>query len=316
MRQRESGALIAFLETGEPRTSHALSDVVAYGLGPLRSRAWLVADPHGAPAAAVVITRSCLDRWYAHTYFVDGGAAPAAASILDASPAWTVTGAARDIRPLLPHLRRLRWTSAFPWLVDEYPVSVTRKADRYSRVATLADFEQLVELYRGYELGANCTMWQLRSIVRDWLRHQIVVVSERKGRVVGAILVIGRTRRYAVVDGLTVLPEYRNRGVAWSLAARAQAVINGMGLSVTACIAASNPMKFDAETIEDERWVVAALGEPYRFRGEGRLRAMSVAIAGRDPREIVYFRDPRDPDAPPPRRHAPTSRQNAKEEGV
>lgn len=290
-RQRKPDALIEFLEVGEPRTSQALSDVLTYGLGPLRCRAWVVRNPRDEPCASVVLTRACFDRWCGHAFVDDPGAGSAVARVVDGSPTWSVAGTGTDIRPILPHLRRLRRVSALPWYVAEYPVAITGEPDASTRVATHADLDALVELYSAYELTSVSTRWQLRSVVRDWLTRFVVIVGEHDDAIVGAFVLSGRTSRYVVADALTVLPAHRNKGLGWGLLARAQAIVNGMGLSGTSVLAVTNPMSLPPDTLADSVWVTAAMVEPYRFRGEGRIRSLMGGLGRLDRREATIFRD-------------------------
>jgi N-acetylglutamate synthase-like GNAT family acetyltransferase len=291
-RARDLPALLAFLEPFEPRTTSVIADLLADGLGPRQARAW-TAEVDRQPAGAVVLHRSGFDRWHARCLVADPAAARPIAALLDRSPAWSVTGPGTDLAPLVGLTRRERAVSSMPWVVAEAPVSVTDRSetDPHVRDATPSDLDALVELYRDFELASETTVWQLRGTLRRILDRRRILVYEHEGRPVGALVVSGPTARYFVADGLTVLPEYRNRGLGWTLAARAQGIANSHDLGVTAAIAATNAMSFTAVDLDPASWAVVALGAPNRFKGQTRLRRLYSRIGRRDSvREAVVLR--------------------------
>ncbi len=302
-RTRDRDALVALLEPAEPRTTHALSDHLVYA-GTRANRTWLITGPHGRAAGAVVLTRLCFDRWGAGVYLAEPEAGPVAAAVVQRSPAWHVAGAAADIRPLLAHLPRAQQVYVLPWGTAESPITLFGAPDPRTRVATMADLEALVELYAAYESFGRLTRWQLRSHVRQLLRHHQVIVFDDGGGLVAAAVIEGRTRRYVVVSNLTVLPAHRESGIGNAVATRLQAVANGMQLGATWTMAPSNPMSLRGATWDVDHWYEIELQRPRPFKGAGRLRRLYSRYQPTWSRERVLFRDPTDPDRPPPSAHA------------
>jgi len=245
----------------------------------------------------------CFDRWTASVYLRDPGAAEPIARLLDRSCAWSVGGAADDIRPLLPHLRRARRVLVAPWILASHPVpDLLGAPDDHTRVATALDLDQLVELYSGYEMAWPMTRWQLRQYVRHALADHLVVVYETADRIVGAVVIRGRTRRYAALMDLTVHPDFRRSGISWELVKRMCEIGRAMAIGGWAALAASNPMHMNDDRIRwgDENYYAVHLGSPRRFKGQTRLRRFYGRIQRVTARRPTNFRDPGDPDLPPP----------------
>ena len=121
-------------------------------------------------------------------------------------------GFGADVTPVLAHLDRRR-------ALDVHAVgrrsAARRRHDpaRRWRAGCLRadDLPALVELYRGYELASEATVWQVRGTLGRLLDRQRILVSEDDGRLVGAVVVSGPTEHWIAVDGLTVLPEHRGK---------------------------------------------------------------------------------------------------------
>jgi N-acetylglutamate synthase-like GNAT family acetyltransferase len=299
-RVRRDDHIVALLEANEPRASQALGEVLDRGLRSRTCRAWIVEDSQQRPAAVVVLVRPTFDRWYAMALLVDALAATDVAAIVDRSPAWSVNGAAPDIAPLVPLLRRRRAVDVRPWVVTAYPNVITDVEDDTTRLATSADLDALVELYSSYEFVGGLTTWQLRALLRHVLDRHYIIVAEWPGdptRFAGALAITTRTRRYGVLDLLTVVPDHRRGGWSWSLVAHAQSIGNALGLAGVAALAGSNPMDFDSH-IRDDTYLAVALAAPRRFRGQRRLRAVYGRWQPLRPRTATWFREPGDPAAP------------------
>jgi ribosomal protein S18 acetylase RimI-like enzyme len=298
---RDARRLAAELESDEPRTTRLVSDLLIYREMRWR-RAWQVVGPNGELAGAHVLVRACFDRWTASSYLRDPGAAPALARLLDRGIAWNVVGVEADIRPLIPHLRRARQVYVAPWLIVPHPVTDMLGApDDNSRLATTLDIDQLVSLYEGYEMAWPATRWQLRQYLQQTLDRHLVVVYEIDRRLIGAVVMQGRTRRYTTISDLTVDPEFRRSGVAWELSKRMHEIGRSMAIGGSGAIAASNPMHIDDERISwgTENFYSVSLGSPRRFKGQTRLRRLYARIQPLHSRVARNFRDPTDPDRPP-----------------
>jgi GNAT superfamily N-acetyltransferase len=296
-----SAPLIAALERYEPRTTTALVSVLAFGVKPYLIKAWTV-ERDGELAGAFVLVRATFDRWLGYSLVVDAGAAPHVAAIADRSLAWSVTGSAEDVRPLIEHLSRYRGLSGLPWVVATYPVRVTDRPEHDPRVrpATRRDLRELSRLYAGYELAPDLTRWQLWIALWLFLRSFTIVVAEEDGAMVGAIMLGGPTRSWALGDGLTVDPAARSRGIGWTLVAQVQRLANEHRLGGTGAIAPTNPMNFADADLDGDWWVGAALRPPRRFRGQVRLRRLYRRLGQRPARIGDEYRnvDPARPRRP------------------
>jgi N-acetylglutamate synthase-like GNAT family acetyltransferase len=293
---RRDDEVIALLEQYEPRSSPALGEVLDRGLQSRTCRAWIVDDTDRHPAAVVVLVRPTFDRWHATVLLLDERAAPDVAALVDRSRAWSVNGAATDIAPLIPRLRRKHSVDVRPWVVTTCPVEITEVPDDTTRFASRADLDALVELYSTFEFVGGLTAWQLRSMLRHVLDRHYIVVADWPGdssRIAGALVVTTRTHRYGVVDLLTVVPDHRGAGWSWALVSRAQSIGNAFGLSGLAALVGSNPMNLDVH-MGDDVYVAVDLVAPRQFRGQGRLRRLYGRIQPLYARDPVWFREPVD----------------------
>jgi N-acetylglutamate synthase-like GNAT family acetyltransferase len=298
-RVRRDGELVALLERHEPRSSQALGEILDRGVRSRTCRAWIVEDGERRPAAAVIVVRPTFDRWYAMVLLLDQRAAAEASALVDRSPAWSVNGAAPDIAPLIPLLQRRRFVDVRPWVVTAYPVEVTDAPNDTTRLATRADLDGLVELYSSFEFVGGLTAWQLRVMLRHVLDRHYVIVVESPGEeagFAGALAITTRTRRYGVLDLLTVVPGHRGAGWSWALVAHAQSIGNALGIAGIAALAGSNPMDLE-DHLGDDRYVAVELVPRRRFRGQGRLRALYGRWQPLRPRAPVWFREPGDTSA-------------------
>jgi hypothetical protein len=294
--------LCAELEDREPRTSRLISDLLTYRDW-RRRRAWLVEAAHHELAAVLVLTRACFDRWTGSAFVNDGGAAPEVARLIDRSVAWTVSGAAADIQPLIPYVRRTRRVLVSPWGIVPYPApGILGPPDEHSRAATMLDLDNLVDLYDGYEISWPTTRWQLRQYMCRLIDRHLVLVYEREGQIVAATTIAGRTRKYAIAIDLTVRPDFRRAGIGWEMGKRVHAVNEAWGVGVSGALGASNPMMHEDERVvwDPSHFYTLALGGPRRFKGETRLRRLYARVQQAGMRRAELFRDPENPDRPPP----------------
>ena len=292
-RPRAARRLAADLAAYEPRTSEMLGELTSLGLGRWRCRAWEVRID-GRFAGALVLVRVAFDQWHGGAIVLDAAAAAPLGARLDRSPARSLSGATRDLTPLRECARRAVGLAVLPWLVFEPPIQVVGQPDASTRMATAADLDALVRLYDGYELWSLTTTGQVRRALRQVLAHGFVMVAEDAGRLLGAAMFTARTSRYLVLDGLTVLPDHRRTGVAWALAARAQAIANALGTGATLALAATNPMPLESLAGE-ETWSALVLVARHRFKGQGQLRRLYRRLSPRRLRQSTLVRDPVDP---------------------
>jgi hypothetical protein len=297
---RDACSLAAELEPDEPRTTRLVSDLLAYRSWRWR-RAWRVDGPGDALAGALVLARACFDRWYGSVYVRDPAAAPLLARRIDRSVAWSVVGAAADIRPLQPHVRRVQRVLVLPWATVPHPIpDILGPPDHHTRAATLLDLGQLTDLYSGYELFAALTRWQLRQHLRRLIDRHLVMVYERDERIVAAAIIDGRTRRFAIGTDLTVHPEFRREGIAWEIGKRMEAMDRGLGVGAWGALAATNPMQVEDAAVawEADHLYTLMLGGPRRFKGQTRLRRLYGRIEPVPRRRGQEFRDPTNPALP------------------
>lgn len=300
-RVRRPVRLLAELAAFEPRTTEMMGELRALGRGvtglaPWRARLWEV-RVDGRLLGALLVGRKAFDQWHGTVFLADAAAAAPLAAALDRGPARSVSGAERDVAPLRPLVPRAVGMTVLPWIVLEPPIAVAPDPDGTARLATSADLAALTDLYHGYELWGLTNAWQVRQALRQALRHGTVLVAERDGLLAGAAMFTSRTDRYLVLDGLTVPPEHRRSGVAWSVAAQAQAFANQHGLGATLALAATNPMPL-APLAGPERWGGMWMVPRHRFPGQGRLRSLYLGLHPRQVRAPVLVRDPTDPSQP------------------
>ena len=292
-RSRTARRLATDLAAYEPRTSEMLGELTSLGLGPWRCRAWQV-RVDGRFAGALVLVRVAFDQWHGGALVLDRAAAAPLGDLIDRSPARSLSGTTRDLAPLRECARRAVGLAVLPWVVVEPPIQVVGEPDASTRMATTADLDALAQLYDGYELWSLTTRGQVRRALRQVLAHGFVMVAEDAGRLLGAAMFTARTPRYLVLDGLTVLPEHRRSGVAWALAARAQAIANALGAGATLALAATNPMPLES-LAGAETWSALVLVPRQRFKGQGQLRRLYRRLAPRRLRQSTLVRDPSDP---------------------
>ena len=224
-----------------------------------------------------------------------------------------MTGFEEDIAPLEPHLRRLRETWVLPVVRADWPfpeglaqtLAAELPVDPRTRIATLADLDSLVELYEQYELDDIPTRFQLRGSLRRAMTAGLpVVVLEIDGRIVGAQRMLSKTRRYVLWGDQTLLPEYRERGLARAFSGMTGQILLQYQRGHLATIAPSNPtrgrrLKERSPQLRgaigvDHSMLTAYLKTPVLFRGQGRLRHALYRVGGsRRRRTPVRYRDPR-----------------------
>ena len=286
--------VLSTLEPFEPRTTHIIGWVLDRGFDRRVTRLWLVDEPNGDVAGLLVVARQSAERWCAWPYLRDPDAAPVLAPVVEASMAWWIEGPDQDVAPIRPLLHRAihRRLKTLPHIAMA-PAAPLAPPPEHAGLATAADLDELVRLYRHYELPLAGTRRGLRRVILDRLQRSLVVVARLDGRIVGALWVEVRSRHYWIATAVTVLPEYRGRGVAWDLANRALAICEAAGVGIVGVIAETNPIgpREPADAIGS--WRYLTLVPPRRFRGHARLRRMWERLDAISPRTPEYVR----PDA-------------------
>lgn len=291
-RTRDAREVIALAEPHEPRSTVLLDPVIERGIG-RGVHAWVATLPGGRPGAVLVTFRLCRDRWFATPLVIDEAAAPAIARRVDRSPAYQLVGTAGNVAPVVKHLRRAGTVVEMPYSAfradQETIEKLTLVLDDNTRMASPADLEELVAVYRDYELDFFTTEPRLRTHLRTALRGRRISVVEHDGRIVGAFRAEWMSRRFVHWGGLTVLPEYRGRQLAWPVSLRAMVftAFGGCGLAFTQH--PSNPMARSSAPIEaivppelhpvTDTWLQVRLRP--RIRGLGRLHRALEQIEGR-----------------------------------
>jgi GNAT superfamily N-acetyltransferase len=265
---------------------------------PRGAKVW-VAARGSEIGGALVVRRISLGRWTSVAFVVDPAAAPALAVALDGSRARALEGPADDLELLAPHLRRFRDLNVFPFVVlDGLVASVApEQLDARSRFATAADLDAVTELYRGYELTTFRTRPALRRYLRGRIERGFLGVVEERGRLVAGAYCSALTDRYAIVTGLTALPEARGRGLGAALMPLAALRAREVGVDLIAVWAPTNGMRLKPERVARwtgahrlGRWGQVALSPPpQRFRGERRLLRLLERLQGRvERRRAIY----------------------------
>lgn len=295
-RLRSVDEVLGALEAAEPRTSLTLGELLSRPLGS-DLRGTVIDGPSGL-AGLVVGTRLDWLSWEAMPYLHEELAAPAVARVIDEGPFDWIYGHATDVAPLQPHLRRKLTPAVMHHVSTEPPQPVLGEPDPRFRRAAIADIDDLVELYQGYELLAVPTRRGLRTLLRQMVLNHLVVVAEQDDRLVAGIEVV-MTRHWAHAGNLTVHPDYRRRGLASQLYVQVGEVARGCGLGCAGVIAPSNPIPVPPSGEVEGLWIDQRLAPVRRFRGYGRLReAIWTARAKRTTRPPRFFRDPGDPGRP------------------
>lgn len=228
-RTDDVAGLLALVVPLEPHTTLIAGELSVRGLG-LNDRAWWVEGADGGPGGLVVVSRLCIDRWYAKPLLLDPGAAPAIARLIDRSPARGVFGPDEHVAPVAAHLRRAGRGRTMPWSWVPPPLPPPEGTlDPRTRLATTDDLDALVGLYQRFELD-HLSRRQLRRVLQRILLHGIIVVAEDRQGLVAAMRAECRSQRYAYWGGLTVAPEARNRGLARAVILRTHAATRALGL--------------------------------------------------------------------------------------
>jgi hypothetical protein len=260
-----------------------------------------VTNPSGALAGVFAASKMCFDNWSGYVFLPDQRSASHIATLVDASPALTVSGAANDVDPLLDVVERSREIRLSRWVVVDAPVGgIVPPPTERTRLATPLDQAALVDFFAGYEYVPVPTRWQLRSWLTTMVRQHVVIVCEDDSEIIGVVTAIGPTRRILVIGDLSVPPQHRDRGVSWELLRAVQSLASGMGVGVSMVLAPSNPMTFDHPRVQwrDERYATLLLRP--RLRGQMRLRRLYRRVQPVTPRTPTFFVDPHDPDRPAP----------------
>jgi hypothetical protein len=287
--------LLELVEPLEPRATLVAAGILA-ALERRRGVRVAVVDHQGATAGIVVWARMCADRWVCAPLTLQPGAAAGLARAIDASAARQVVGLGVDVDPLVSLLPRRRGEIRMPSFAIDPPIPFQR-AERQpdaesrasTRMASSSDVRALTRCYEAYELIDIPTVGQLRRHLRRELRHgNEVLVVELDGEIVAANRMGARSRRYAFWGDATVLPEARGQGLMRFLTNGSLGETRALDLGFLGTLAPSNPKPVDVAQANlavlggnADEWVTLPLRPRLRFRGEGRLRKLQVALSGR-----------------------------------
>jgi GNAT superfamily N-acetyltransferase len=255
-----AAAAIDLLEPHEPASTMLLAPIIEHGLAD-EVHCWVAANPDDGRACGVLVIVSFHDRWLARPLLLDRSGAAPLATIVDSSNAANVHGPAEHVDPLAGHLQRCTSRVNADFLrLPHGTFNAEHAADQRVRIAELGDLDGLVRLYGRYELD-QLSVGVQRAELRETLRRRIVVVAELGGELAGAFRLVGWTRRWAMWDELTVVPEARRQGLAWGLVHRAARETARSGRRWMTARNAANPMRFPAEMrSESSEWALVGLG--------------------------------------------------------
>jgi hypothetical protein len=302
LRRAHNGAeVIALAEPYEPRTTVLLDPVIERRLG-RGVRAWVAELPDGQVGGVLVVFRLCRDRWCAAPLVLDDRAASAVARAVDRSPAFQLIGTTGNVAPVLPHLRRAGTVVEMPYTAlsasGETLSKLNLAPEDGTRIASPADLDELIGVYREYELDFFTTEPRLRTHLRGALRQRRIAVVERDGRIVGAFRAEWVSRKFMHWGGLTVLPEYRGDQLSWPVQLRAMVASAFANFGVSFTRHPANPLPRTPVLIEEvvppelnpirDTWLQVRLRP--RLRGIGRLHKALERLEGRltpRPRPIV-----------------------------
>ncbi len=278
---RDAAELLSIVEPLEPHTTLIAGRLRDRELG-REDRAFIVEDTYAAPAGAVLLSRLCFDRWYAKPMLLHARAAPLLARTIDRSRSRGVLGPEEHVGALIPHLRRVQRSRTMPWAWVPPPLPAPRgPLDPRTRLATAADLEALVDLYRGFELDPVPPR-RIGQLLAQMLERNVVVVAEGEGRLVAAMRAETQSRHYMYWGGLTVRPENRNEGLARSVILRTHAVTRAFDLGYIVVRATGRAPRPDRRTTFNP-----LLQRPgYRELGATGTWSM-VSLAARPTRRIL-----------------------------
>lgn len=281
----------------EPRSIQLSTALHEHGIGS-KHRLWAVEGATGEIRGLVSISRWVRDRWQASPLILDSEAGPAAADIIDRSPAWGVVGALQDVEPVFAHLTRRvdREPRLMAFFSAAAPIPEIEYDDPRVRLATRRDLADLYALYEAFEVDAIPTRPRVRKFIRECLARGPLLVVADNDVIVGALRVDARSANYLLWGGLTVVPEFRGRGIAGSLVMTA--ICRTRDLDTGACMvrATTNPMSYhqlepgiELGVLNADIWTEVPLRPPLSFRGHGRTRRLLETLEGRAVRRRPEF---------------------------
>ena len=228
-RARDSAQLLAITAPLEPHSTVITGPLMTRGLS-RRDRARLVTQADGSVAGVVLLTRVCRDRWYAKPLLLDERAAPLLARIIERSRARGILGPEEHVGPVAAHVQRAGRQHSVPWAWVPPPMpGPDVPLDPRTRIATRADLDALVALYRDFRLDP-IPRTQLRGVLTRILDDGMVVVGVEGGELVAGMRAEVRSVRYLYWGGLTVRSDVRNQGLARAVIMRTHAVTAACGL--------------------------------------------------------------------------------------
>lgn len=296
-RIRDLALARALVDEYQPRSIHLSSVIYERGLD-AGHRLWALNDDQGSILGLVSISRWVRDRWQAAPLIFEPRAGALAATLIDRGPAWSVLGALEDTNHVYPHLTRK--ANVEPRMLAFFsgpaPIPDFEYDDPRIRHATRADLPALYSLYEAFESDAIPTRPRVRSYVRECFGRGPLLVATVGADLVGAIRIDAQSEDYLLWGGLTVAPEFRNRGIGASLAMTSICETRTLGKGACMIKATTNPMSFRQlepgiamGALHGQLWTEIPLRPPIRIRGQGRARRLLEAIEGRAIRRRPEF---------------------------
>lgn len=270
----DPASLHALLADLQPRSTPLLGAAMTGRRGRAFVRMHLV-KVGGTVGGALVMRRWSIAGWTAHPLVLDASAAAPIGRLIDRSGATDLMGFSVDTEAVRPHVRR--WVQASTVTAASVPPGFAWPAPPdCTRPARAADLPVLRDLAWDHAPHSIPTRWQMRARMRSAIDgHTVTVLAGDPARIVGYAARESHTPEYDFWAHLVIQPEFRGRGLAWSLVAAAADRTSTRGAGAITLVLPTNPMTIPPETALVDPFVFAWLTAPRRFKGEAKLRAMA-----------------------------------------
>lgn len=256
----------------QPRSSALLGAALSGGLRGQRVRIDFFESGDGSLAAVVVRIGWRPLGVTAYPLLIDPAAGPHVGRFLDASSVTDLSGYEIDTEPLRSQMSR--WRHRRTAIPVSLPAGfIWEEAPRDVRPATGRDLPALVDAVWRYSPHAYPNRWLLRRRLRRALADGVFVAeADSPPTRAGFAIIESSTPDYDIWGQFVVVPEHRNEGLAWRLAAAAASRTSERGVGGMGMVVDSNPMPIPQDAASANVWTYVSLSPPRRFRGEARLR--------------------------------------------